>query len=131
LLTEVFPGARLELDWAGCVEQRDLRPSGTAFEDASDLRYGYAGDPAWEFCASTGGEEQLVIFASVQRVGQGGSGRDGQRGFVNLCGYAGFRAEAHKIEREPIAQVHGGGCGFMSNQPESLCDSRFGEEMGF
>ena len=81
--------------------------SGSAGYDRSDAGYGDARENL-RVLARGEGEEELVVFAAVERVVERGTGEN-RRG-RDRGGDAGFGAEAGEIEREAVAEVHGG-CG--------------------
>ena len=73
-------------------EQRDGGLAGAEFPDAADQGDWNAGNLAGQAGRGGGGEEQFVVFATVEGLGQGCGRVDGQGRGIDLCGHAGLPA---------------------------------------
>ncbi len=98
------------------VEEGDDGGAAARREEGTDAGDGDAGEGAGKARAGAGGEEQLVVFATVEGVGEGagsavtgGEGMEGEAGNVDLGGDAGLLAEVQQIGGEAVAQVDAGG----------------------
>lgn len=89
-------------------EQRNGRLAGAEFRDAADGGDLDAGDFAGKAGCGRGGEEEFVVFAAVDGLGQGCGGVDGQGGSGYLGGYAGLGAEVSEVGGEAVAKVDSG-----------------------
>jgi len=105
---EVFPAMWLERLRAMLGEQRNGRLAGAEFRDAADGGDLDAGDFAGKAGCGRGGEEEFVVFAAVDGLGQGCGGVDGQGGSGYLGGYAGLGAEVSEVGGEAVAKVDSG-----------------------
>jgi hypothetical protein len=74
----------------------------------ADARERNTGDGSGEALVWPRGEEQFVIFASVQGLLEGGSAEDGRRS--DLGGNVGGETEAVEIGGKAVAYVHRGRC---------------------
>ena len=126
---EVFPALRLERLAAFSGTQRNGRTGFGSAKNAADAGDGNSGDGAGDMCAGRGGKEELVIFAAMKGLGQGGGGMEREPGGVDLGGDARFLAEVGEIGGEAVAQVDGGGGKAASLEKEALGEARLGVEM--
>src|SRR5215475_10644756 len=95
-----------------------LRP-----QERTDAGDGDSGDAARDACYGGRGEEELVVFASVDRGIEGlfagesvGELVEGQRARVDLGAHSGGFAEVGEVGGEAVADVDGSGCEVSAEQ---------------
>ena len=98
-------------------------------KNAADAGDGNSGDGPGDMRAGRGGKQELVIFAAIEGLGQGGGGMEREPGGVYLSGDARFLAEMGEIGGEAVAQVNGGGGKSASLEKEALGQAWLGIEM--
>ena len=125
----MFPAVRFEELGALLGDEGKDRPARAGFQDAADARYGDAGNGARHAGGGRTGEEQLVVFTSMESLGEGCCRVDGQGSRIDLSRYAGLLAEMSKVGREAIAQVEGSRGQPATLQPETLGNARLGIEV--
>ena len=119
----MLPSVRFE--WLGALRREECYDglACAGFEDAADSGDGDAGDGAGQACADGRCEEQFVVFAAVESLGEGCCRVDGQQGRIDLGGDVGLLAEMSKVGGEAVAQVEGGGGHAAALEPEALPDA--------
>ena len=75
------------------------------------------------------GEEELVVVAAMEGLGEGCGVVDREQSGVDLGGDAGFLADMGKISREAVAEVDGSRGQAVAYQPEALRDAGLGIEV--
>ena len=110
-------------------EQRDGGLTGPGREDAADWGDGNAGDCTRQAGGVWGGEEEFIVFAAVEGLGEGCGGMDGQGRGIDFGGYTGFMAEVSQIGGEAVAQVNGRGGQAVALKPDALGDARLRVEV--
>ncbi len=75
------------------------------------------------------GEEQFVVFAAVESLGEGCGRVNGQGGRIDFGGDAGLLAQVGEIGGEAVAEVDGGGGHGVARQPQTLSDAGLREKV--
>ena len=98
-------------------------------QDAANARDGDSGDGIGDAGRRGGGEEELVVFSAVERLGEGCGevGRE-ERG-VDFGGDARFFAEVGEISGEAVADVDCGSGEMALPEPEALSKAGLGIEV--
>lgn len=95
--SKMFPPVSFERSPSPWAEEEHPGFSSLPPHDPSDLRHFDPRDlPGYSY-ALPGGEEQLVILASVERLFQSCPGRDRQRCGLELRGHIGFLAKMRQV----------------------------------
>jgi hypothetical protein len=125
----MLPALGLEFEAGVVGEDGHLGAVLLGLEDAADAGDGDAGDGAWDFGDGGGGEEELVVFATVKdgcdlfgvgegggEGGGGGGGGGGGARDVELGGYVGGGAEVGEVGGEAVGEINAGCCEVAAEQ---------------